>query len=104
MAKRKTILETVHKTARGLRDAGLMDTKTMREFDALCLPRVKEYTAAQIRRIRVSSRASQAVFAAYLNTSVSTVQKWERGEKKPNGPSLKLLSLVESKGLQALAA
>src|SRR3989338_2521633 len=104
MAKRKTILETVHKTARGLRDAGLMDTKTMREFDALCLPRVKEYTAAQIRRIRVSSSASQAVFAAYLNTSVSTVQKWERGEKKPNGPSLKLLSLVESKGLQALAA
>jgi putative transcriptional regulator len=104
MAKRKAILETVHKTARGLRDAGLMDTRTMREFDALCLPRVKEYTAAQIKRIRESNKASQAVFAAYLNTSVSTVQKWERGEKKPNGPSLKLLSLVDAKGLQALAA
>jgi len=104
MAKRKAILDTVHKTARGLREAGLMDTKTMREFDALCLPRVKEYTAAQIKRIRERNKASQAVFAAYLNTSVSTVQKWERGEKKPNGPSLKLLSLVESKGLQALAA
>jgi putative transcriptional regulator len=104
MAKRKAILESVHKTARGLRDAGLMDTKTMREFDALCLPRVKEYTAAQIKRIRESNKASQAVFAAYLNTSVSTVQKWERGEKKPNGPSLKLLSLVDAKGLQALAA
>jgi putative transcriptional regulator len=104
MAKRKAILDTVHKTARGLREAGLMDTKTMREFDALCLPRVKEYTAAQIKRIRESNKASQAVFAAYLNTSVSTVQKWERGEKKPNGPSLKLLSLVDVKGLQALAA
>jgi putative transcriptional regulator len=104
MAKRKTILETVHKTARGLRDAGLMDTTTMREFDALCLPPVKEYTAAQIKRIRESNKASQSVFAAYLNTSVSTIQKWERGEKKPNGPSLKLLSLVEAKGLQALAA
>ena len=104
MAKRKAILDTVHKTARGLREAGLMDTKTMREFDALCLPRVKEYTAAQIKRIRESNKASQAVFAAYLNTSVSTVQKWERGEKKPNGPSLKLLSLVDAKGLQALAA
>jgi len=104
MAKRKAILETVHKTARGLRKAGLMDTKTMREFDALCLPPVKEYTAAQIKRIRESNKASQAVFAAYLNTSVSTVQKWERGEKKPNGPSLKLLSLVDAKGLQALAA
>jgi len=104
MAKRKAILDTVHKTARGLREAGLMDTKTMREFDALCLPRVKEYTAAQIKRIRERNKASQAVFAAYLNTSVSTVQKWERGDKKPNGPSLKLLSLVEAKGLQALAA
>ena len=104
MAKRKTILDTVHKTARGLREAGLMDTKTMREFDALCLPPVKEYTATQIKRIRESNKASQAVFAAYLNTSVSTVQKWERGEKKPNGPSLKLLSLVDAKGLQALAA
>jgi putative transcriptional regulator len=54
--------------------------------------------------MRERNKASQAVFAAYLNTSVSTIQKWERGEKKPNGPSLKLLSLVETKGLQALAA
>jgi len=104
MTKRKALLETLHKTARGLRDAGLMDTKTMREFDALCLPRIKEYSAAQIKRIHERNKASQAVFAAYLNTSVSTIQKWERGEKKPNGPSLKLLSLVETKGLQALAA
>ena len=104
MAKRKTILNAVHETARGLRDAGLIEAKTMREFDVLCLPRVKEYTAAQIKRIRERNKASQAVFAAYLNTSVSTVQKWERGEKRPNGPSLKLLNLVESKGLQALAA
>jgi putative transcriptional regulator len=104
VTKRKTLFDTVHKTARGLWDAGLMSTKTMREFDALCLPPVKEYTATQIKRIREINKASQAVFAAYLNTSVSTVQKWERGEKKPNGPSLKLLSLVDAKGLQALAA
>jgi putative transcriptional regulator len=42
---------------------------------------------------------SQAVLAAVLNTSVSTVQKWEIGEKQPNGPSLKLLSLIERKGV-----
>lgn len=104
MTKRKALLETVRKTAHGLRDAGLIGAKTMREFDALCLPPVKEYTATQIKRIRESNKASHAVFAAYLNTSVSTIQKWERGEKKPNGPSLKLLSLVDTKGLQALAA
>jgi len=103
MAKRKTILEAVHATARGLHKAGVMRAQTMREFDRLCLPPVRDYSATQIKRLRERNKASQAVFAAYLNTSVSTIQKWERGEKKPHGPSLKLLSLVDSKGLQALA-
>ncbi|MCP4996960.1 MAG: DNA-binding transcriptional regulator [Gammaproteobacteria bacterium] len=99
----KSILEVVHETADGLHKAGVMDAKTMREFDALCLPPVKKYTPAQIKRIRAKNKASQAVFAAYLNTSPSTVQKWEQGQKKPNGPSLKLLNLVDQKGLETLA-
>lgn len=80
-----------------------MKDTTLREFDALCLPPIKEYTALQIKSIRTKNHASQSVFAAYLNTSVSTVQKWEQGQKKPNGPSLKLLNLVANKGLQVLA-
>ncbi len=99
----KSILETLHETAKGLTKAGAMDIATLREFDALCLPPVKNYTAAQIRKIRISNRASQGVFAAYLNTSPSTVQKWEQGKKKPNGPSMKLLNIVERKGLDVLA-
>lgn len=99
----KSILETVHETAKGLHRAGVLDATTLREFDALCLPPIKTYTPAQIRRLRVKNKASQAVFAAYLNTSPSTVQKWEQGRKKPNGPSLKLLNLVDQKGLEALA-
>lgn len=100
--KHKIILETVHETAKGLHKAGVMDTTTMREFDALCLPPVKSYTANQIKKLRLRYKASQAVFAAYLNTSPSTVQKWEQGQKKPNGPSLKLLNVVDQKGLEAL--
>jgi len=99
----KKILDTVHDTAKGLHKAGVMDAKTMREFDALCLTPVKNLSAAQIKRLRTRNKASQAVFAAYLNTSPSTVQKWEQGQKKPNGPSLKLLNLVQQKGLEALA-
>ncbi|MCA9174840.1 MAG: DNA-binding transcriptional regulator [Gammaproteobacteria bacterium] len=98
----RKILDTVYKTAEGLRDAGVMSAKTMREFDALCLPPIRNLSAAQIRRLRMRNKASQAVFAAYLNTSASTVQKWEQGQKKPNGPSLKLLNLVNDKGLAAL--
>ena len=99
----KSILSTVRESAKDLHEAGVMKEATLREFDALCLPPVKEYTAVQIRRIRTRNRASQGVFAAYLNTSVSTVQKWEQGQKKPNGPSLKLLNLVAEKGLEVLA-
>lgn len=98
----RSILKTVHETAKGLQQAGAMDELTMREFDALCLPPVKAFTPAQIKRLRRRYKASQAVFAAYLNTSPSTVQKWEQGQKKPNGPSLKLLNIVDAKGLEAL--
>lgn len=99
----KSILEMVHGSAKDLHEAGVMKETTLREFDALCLPPVKEYTAVQIKRIRTKNHASQGVFAAYLNTSVSTIQKWEQGQKKLNGPSLKLLNLVAEKGLEVLA-
>ena len=99
----KSILETVHEGVKDLHEANLVDDITMREFDALCLPPVKKYTAAQIKGIRTRNKASQAVFAAYLNTSTSTVQKWEQGAKSPNGPSLKLLNIVDRKGIEVLA-
>ncbi len=99
----KKILKAVHESAKGLYETGMIATQTMREFDALCLPPLKQYTPAQIKRIRLRNNASQSVFAAYLNTSPSTVQKWEQGQKNPNGPSLKLLNLVDSKGLDVLA-
>lgn len=98
----KSILDTVHETAKGLKKAGVLDTQTMREFDALCLPPIKAYSARQIKHLREANKASQAVFAAYLNTSLSTVQKWEQGKKKPNGISLKLLNLIGQKGIEVL--
>lgn len=101
--KHEKLLDVLHSTASGLHQAGLMERTTMREFDALCLPPVQDYSAEQIKSIRLRATASQAVFAAYLNTSPSTIQQWERGQKHPNGMALKLLNLVDSKGLQALA-
>jgi len=79
-----------------------MDIKTMRQIESLCLSPIKEYSASQIRRLRLKNKASQRVFAAYLNTSASTIQKWEAGQKHPNGPSLKLLNIVDQKGLDIL--
>jgi putative transcriptional regulator len=104
MRKTKSaILEAVHDTARGLHKAGVMDQVTMREFDRLCLPPVAPLEPEQIKHIRETSRVSQAVFARLLNTSLSTVQKWEIGQKKPTGTALKLLHLVQKRGLEVVA-
>ena len=96
-------LASIHETASGLSAAGVLDKRTMRSFDEMCLTPVKPLTPAQIRRIRIREKASQAVFARYLNVTTGLVSQWERGEKHPRGASLKLLALVARKGLHAVA-
>lgn len=103
-AKHKSkVLASVHKAATDLARAGLIDKATMREFDAGCLTRVEPLSPNEIKAIRQREHASQSVFAAYLHVSTNLVSKWERGEKKPRGASLKLLTLVKKKGLDAVA-
>ncbi len=97
------LMDTAHDMAKGLYGMGVIDATTMREFDVLCLPKIKDLSDKEIRTIRLREKVSQAVFANYLNTSPSTVQQWERGEKHPRGTSLKLLNLVADKGLAILA-
>jgi putative transcriptional regulator len=100
MRKQKSeILEAVHETAVDLYEAGVMDRLTMRKFDRLCLPPIEPLEPEKIRQIREKLNVSQAVFAAMLNTSLSTVQKWEIGQKRPTGTALKLLHLVREHGL-----
>ncbi|MCY7314305.1 MAG: DNA-binding transcriptional regulator [Rubrivivax sp.] len=104
MRKTKSpILAAIHGTARGLHKAGVMDQLTLREFDQLCLPPVESLDPEQIKHIRQTTRVSQAVFACLLNTSLSTVQKWEIGQKKPTGTALKLLHLMQKRGLEVVA-
>lgn len=100
---RSKIMAAIHETATDLYESGGMDKKTMRNFDALCLTPVPPMTPQQIRALRTREKASQTVFAAYLNVTPSLVSKWERGEKHPQGASLKLLSLVEKTGLEKIA-
>jgi putative transcriptional regulator len=97
------ILASVHRTAASLHKAGFVDKATMREFDVLCLTPVEPLTPEEIRALREREQVSQPVFAHYLNVRKDAVSKWERGEKRPDGPSLKLLNLVKAKGLRAVA-
>ncbi len=98
----KSIREVVHETAKGLNNAGLMDAETLRELDARSDPVVNEYSPEQIKQLRLKNNASQTVFAAYLNANTSTIQQWENGQISPKGPLLKLLNLVEKKGIDIL--
>lgn len=100
---RSEALAAVHETALGLREAGVLAKRTMKAFDDLCLTPVAPLSAAKIKAIRTREKASQAVFARYLNVTTGLVSQWERGEKRPRGASLKLLTLVEKNGLQSVA-
>ena len=95
--------EAIHSAAEGLYSSGTITKTTMREFDDSCLAQVPMFDANDIKRIREQAHVSQTLFARYLNTSESTVQKWETGQKHPSGMALKLLSVVEKHGLQVLA-
>jgi putative transcriptional regulator len=100
---RSSVMASVHETAEGLTGAGVMSKQTMREFDELCLTPVRPLTPEEIRRLREREGASQAVFARYLNVTPGLVSQWERGEKHPQGTSLKLLALVAKNGLNGVA-
>ena len=96
-------LAAAHEAALGLAEAGLMSKRTMRKFDEMCLTPVEDMPPEKIRALRLRENASQAVFARHLNVTTSLVSQWERGEKRPRGASLKLLTLVAKNGLSAIA-
>src|ERR1700721_1492352 len=98
---RSPVMASIHETAEGLHAAGVMDKQTMRKFDDACLTPVRPLSAEEIRALREREGASQAVFARYLNVTTGLISQWERGEKHPQGSSLKLIALVAKNGLEA---
>ena len=96
-------MAAIHEMMEDLHIGGVIDKQTMRRFDDACLTPVRPLTPEEIRAIREKEHVSQTVFANYLNVTSSLVSKWERGEKRPSGASLKLLSLVEKNGLANVA-
>ena len=100
---RSDAFEAIHASASALHRLGAIDKATMREFDESCWVTPPIMQPREIKRIREQAHVSQPVFARYLNTSESTVQKWEAGTKRPSGMALKLLTVVEKHGLKVLA-
>ena len=105
MAKkyRSDAFAAIHETMEALHEIGAVDKQTMREFDDACLTPVPVLAPDEIKAIRVREHISQPVFARYLNVSKNLVSDWERGVKKPGGPALRLLTMIQKKGLEAIA-
>lgn len=95
--------EAIHSSARAMFKVGAIGKTTLRQFDVSCLSVPTEIAPQQIKTIREQNHVSQPVFARFLNTTESTVQKWEAGAKRPSGMALKLLAVVQKHGLKVLA-
>lgn len=100
---RSEAFAAIHETMEALHKVGAIDKQTMREFDETCLSPVEDISPEQIREIREREHVSQPVFARYLNVSKNLISDWERGIKKPGGPALRLLNIVQKKGLHTIS-
>ena len=105
MAKkyRSEAFAAIHETMEGLHEVGAIDKQTLREFDEACLTPVQVLAPEEIRQIRQREHISQPVFARNLNETKNLVSDWERGVKRPGGPALRLLTVIQKKGLEAIA-
>ena len=100
----RRVLSELLETAADLNANGLLTKHQLAEVTALCSP-PPAFSPIEVQAIRVNSaRMSQAAFAAFLNVSVSAVQKWESpaSGKHPSGPAAKLLQLIETRGIDAI--
>jgi putative transcriptional regulator len=97
------IFAAIHESMQDAHEVGVIDKKTMRQFDDTCLTEVENLSGGDVVALREREGVSQAVLARHLNVAVKLVGEWERGEKHPSGPSLKLLALIKAKGLESIA-
>jgi putative transcriptional regulator len=100
---RSDALAAIHETMEALHELGAVNRQTMREFDETCLTPIEVMLPEEIKALRIREHISQPVFARYLNVSKNLVSDWERGVKKPGGPALRLLTVIQHKGLMSIA-
>jgi putative transcriptional regulator len=96
------ILKSIHRTATGLHKSDAIDDTEMAKFNSLCSTDLHEFTSAQVKALREKNKLTKKSFAEILNVSDSSVSRWEQGKCKPRGAALKILALLEKKGLESV--
>ena len=101
MAK-KIKVNIFHDMREALRDAAAYERGETINLRVTPIPsRPRQLSAKEVRRIRQTLNASQALFATYLNVSPNAVRSWEQGTRRPRQAALKLL-LIAKKNPRAL--
>lgn len=96
-------LISMHELAQRLNANGSLDQLTMRQIDTLAInANLTEMNSLEIQKLRQRENISQAVLATILNMSSESVQKWEQGKSKPTGAALRLLHIIQNKGIEAV--
>ena len=77
------------KLAQSIRQAGRIKRGSLKPT------RVKNISPADVRAIRSRLKKSQSEFALMIGVSVATLQNWEQGRRRPEGPARALLRIAE---------
>ena len=94
------ILKEIHESVTRGYKAGVVNLETMQKYDKLCMIDSHMMKPEEIQNIRKNiAKVTQPEFAKILSVSPSTIAKWETGNKKPSGLALKVLNLIERKGI-----
>jgi putative transcriptional regulator len=93
---------SIHASAEALHGSGVVDDAQMRAFDDSCQGVLSPFLPSEIVTLRKSANANVSDFAMMLNTSRSTVLRWECGASRPRGPALKLLTVISRHGVGVL--
>lgn len=90
--------------------AALLDAAAYERGEAVNLrvtripSRPRDISPREIRRIRQALKASQPLFALYLNVSTNAVRSWEQGTRRPRQAALKLLTIARKNPKALLVA
>lgn len=77
------------------------DARPWSKESLIPLPLIHVFKPNEIKELRLRERMTQSVFVEFLNLDLSTIEKWETGDIQPAGAALRLLSLLDARGLKA---
>jgi putative transcriptional regulator len=89
-----------NKLTESIRQAGKIRRGTMK----MKASRVRIVEPEDIRSIRQKLKKTQSEFALMIGVSVATLQNWEQGRRKPEGPAQALLRVAAKNPLAVAEA